>query len=170
MFIKPAIFLALGLSVLSVQADSPLKQLGDRLVGNWTEEGIRASDYTGISVKGESFTITVSCRWSAGQVALLCEGGDSRVGWLNFYWWDAGSKQVRFISVNSGGNSYMGTIAIQGKKHVWVSTGTLADGRPVEYSGETLFENNGETRTDLCANVIDGVRSEFRDTYKRVRE
>ncbi len=170
MFIKLVAFLVLALCIPSVQADSPLKEIGDQLVGNWTEEGIWASDYPGVGVKGEPFTITVSCRWSAGQMAFVCEGGDGRVSWSNFYWWDAGSNQVRYIGANSGGSSEMGTITIQGKKHVWASAGTLADGRPVEYSGETLFEDTGDTRIDIGANVIDGVRSAFRDTYKRVEE
>ena len=151
------------------QTANPLKDVGDVLVGKWTGEGIYAADYPGIGKKGEKFTSTMTCRWTAGQAALACEGGEnSKSTGITLYWWDAGSKQVRYAGANSGGNSDQGTIAKQGAKLVWASVGAFADGRRVEYKGETLLQDNGNTRIEVGATILGGARNEFRDTYKRV--
>ena len=56
----------------------------------------------------------------------------------------------------------------QGAKLVWASAGSFADGRQVTYKGETTFQDNGNTRIETGATTLNGVRNEFRDTYKRV--
>ena len=150
------------------QAGTPLKDVGDILVGRWTGEGIYAADYPGIGKKGEKFTSTITCRWVAGQAAVQCEGVENKTTWTAFYWWDAGSKQVKTLGVNSGGNYDEGTITKQGTKLVYASAGSFADGRRVEYKGEMTFQDNGNTRIDTGATILNGVRNEFRDTYKRV--
>lgn len=51
---------------------------------------------------------------------------------------------------------------------VWASARSFADGRRVEYRGETIFQDNGNTRIEAGATILNGVRNEFRATYKRV--
>lgn len=149
-------------------APMPLNDIGLLLVGSWTGEGVFAADYPGVGKKGEKFTSTVTCRWTAGRAAIACEGKDNQATWSAMYWWDAGAKVVRTVAVNSGGNFDQGTVAKEGAKLVWSSTGSFADGRRVEYKGETLFQDDGKTRIEAGATILGGVRSEFRDTYKRV--
>jgi hypothetical protein len=150
------------------QVGTPLKDIGDLIVGRWTGEGIYAADYPGIGKKDERFTSTITCRWIAGQAAIECEGVENKSTWTAFYWWDAASKQAKYVGVNSGGNYDQGTITKQGAKLVWASAGSFADGRRVEYKGETAFQDNGNTRIETGAVILNGVRNEFRDTYKRV--
>jgi hypothetical protein len=57
------------------QAGTPLKDVGDLLVGRWTGEGTYAADYPGLGKKGEKFTSAYTCRWVSGQAAIECEGG-----------------------------------------------------------------------------------------------
>jgi hypothetical protein len=159
---------ALSASPAPQQAGTPLKDIGDLLIGRWTGEGIYAADYPGIGKKGEKFTSTHTCRWIAGQAAIGCEGVENKNTWTAFYWWDPGSKQVKYVGVNSGSNCHEGTITKQGAKLVWASAGSFADGRRVEYKGETTFQDNGNTQIEAGATILNGVRNEFRDTYKRV--
>ena len=150
------------------QVGTPLKDIGDLIIGRWTGEGIYAADYPGVGKKGEKFTSTVTCRWVAGQAAVQCEGVENKTTWTTFYWYDALSKQVKYVDANSGGNYAEGTMTKQGAKLVWASAGILADGRQVAYKGETTFQDNGNTRIETGATILNGVRNEFRDTYKRV--
>ena len=159
---------AVSASPVPQQAGTPLKDVGDLLVGRWTGEGIYAADYPGIGKKGEKFTSTITCRWVAGQAAVQCEGVENKSMWTTFFWYEAVSKQVKYVDANSGGNYAEGTITKQGAKLVWASAGSLADGRRVEYKGETLFQDNGNTRIEIGATILNGVRNEFRDTFKRV--
>ena len=83
------------------------------------------------------------------------------------YWWDAAAEQIKTVGVNSGGNHDEGTIEKQGAKLVWESSGSFADGQRVQYKGETIFEDNGNTKINVGATILDGVRNEFRDVYRR---
>ena len=159
---------AVPVSVIGRQASSPsLQAVGDMLVGNWTGEGVFAADYPGVGKKGEKFTATQTCKWAAGKSALACEGRANQSSWTGLTLWDPAAKQVRTMSVDSAGEFDQGIISKQGDKLVWSSTGHFADGRLVEYKGETLFQDNGNTRIEAGATVLAGVRSEFRDTYKK---
>lgn len=160
---------AVSMSTLaSAQGSSGLGDVGSLIVGDWTGEGIYAADYPGVGKKGEKFTTTHSCRWAAGRAAISCEGTWGNTPWVGSYWWDPVAKQVRSLRVNSGGNYDQGTISKQGPKLVWASAGSFSDGRNVEYRGETVFENNGNSFIDIGATILGGVRNEFRDTFKRV--
>jgi len=149
-------------------AATPLKDIGDLIVGKWTGEGTYSADYPGVGKKGEKFTSTSTCRWTAGQAAITCEGRENTSTWTSLYWWDSGSKEIKVIGVNPGGNFDVGTIAKQGAKLVWASAGSFADGRRVEYKYEVTFQDNGNTRVETGATILAGVRNEFREIYKRV--
>lgn len=169
MFVKSCAVFVLAIAAAPTHAAAPLEDYSNLLVGDWTEEGIYAADYPGIGKKGEKFTVTVGCRWTAGRSAIACEGRDARRDWTSLYWWDAGSKQIRSVDANSGGNSDICTTAKQGAKYLWTCAGSFADGRPVKYEGQTLVEDGGNTRIDVGATILEGSRSEFRDTYRRVK-
>ncbi|MBA7691334.1 hypothetical protein ES703_99877 [subsurface metagenome] len=159
---------ALSVSPIPQQVGSPLKDVGDLIVGEWTGEGIYAADYPGVGKKGEPFTSTHTCQWTAGEAAVACEGSGSGSTWTALYWWDAGAKQVMYVGVNSGGNYDQGTFAKKGAKLVWESSGYFADGQPVTFKGETIFEDDGDTQIAVGATILDGAPSEFRDIYRRV--
>jgi len=48
---------------------------------------------------------------------------------------------------------------------VWASAGSFADGRRVEYKAETTFQENGNTRIEAGAVILNNLRNEYRDTY-----
>ena len=146
---------------------SQLQAIGDLMVRTWTGEGVFAADYPGVGKKGDKFTSTATCRWAAGKAAIACEGKDNQATWTSLYFWDPAVKQVRLTAVNSGGNFDQGTVTKQGDKLVGSTAGSFADGRKVEYKWETTFAQNGSVRVETGATILNGVRSEFRDTYKK---
>lgn len=154
--------------VAGQEGASALGDVGALIVGNWTGEGVYAADYPGIGKKGEKFATTHLCRWTTGRAVIICEGSGKKSTWTTVYWWDAGAKQVKYLGLDSGGNSAQGTVAKQGAKLVWASAGSFADGTKVEYKGETTVQDNGNTYIEAGATILGGVPSEFRDTFRRV--
>lgn len=159
---------ALSASPTPQQAGTPLKDVGDLIVGRWMAEVTWAVDYPGIGKKGEKVTGYNVCRWIVDRTAIECEWLLGETTGKAIYWWDAASKQVKVFGLDSGGNWDEGTISKQGPKLVVASSGSFADGRRVEYKWETTFQDNGNTRINTGATILGGVRNEFRDTYKRV--
>ncbi len=168
--ISVTVLFAVALSASSgpQQLNTPLKDIGDLIIGEWSGEGIYAADYPGVGKKGEPFTSNHTCEWIVNQAAIRCDGTGFSLSSTSLYWWDAASKQVRNVGVNSGGNYAEGTVAKEGAKLVWEASGSFADGQLVTYKGETTFRDDGNTQISVGATILDGVRNEFRDIYKRV--
>ena len=145
-----------------------LNELGDLLIGRWRWEINLAVDYPGVGKKGEQVVGFETCRWIADRNAIECAFAYGKATETWFYWWDAGSKQIKSLGLDSGGNWYEGTISKQGDKLVWKVGGSFADGRPAQVQSETTFEDSGDTRVIVGATIVGGVRNEFRDVGKRV--
>ena len=145
-----------------------LDELGDLLIGRWRWEINLATDYPGVGKKGDKVAGYETCRSMADRTAIECEFlfGKATETW--FFWWDASSKRIKSLGLDSGGNWYEGTISKQGTKLVWMVSGSFADGRPAQVESETTFEDNGDTRVIAGATIVGGVRNEFRDVGRRV--
>jgi hypothetical protein len=150
------------------QAGTPLKEIGDLLVGRWMFEITWAVDYPGLGKKGEKVIGYEVCRWIADRAALECEFMGGKANGKSTYWWDATSKQVRVLDVDSGGNWAEGTVSKQGPKLACVLSGGIIDGNRVEYKWEISFQDSGNTRISEGATILNGVRNPFKDTHKRV--
>jgi hypothetical protein len=153
----------------SPQAPASFQEIGDLIVGEWTGEGVWAADYPGFGTKGDSFTSTHTCRWAVGNQAIVCEGVAGGPTWTSLHFWDPVAEQVRVVAVNSGGNYDQGTVVKQGDRLVTETSGAFADGQLVQYKWESIFENDGNTMVQMGATILDGVPTEFRDIYQRVR-
>ena len=167
-----AFLVAVGLQAQSPapqQAVTPLKDIGDLLVGRWTAESTFAADFPGLGKKGDKFTTTFTCRWVAGQAAIQCEGVLNKGTSAAFYWWNAASKQVKYVGMDSSGRCREGTITKQqGAKIAWEMAGSFVNGQRFEGKGEATFQDNGNTRIEAGTVTVNGVRNEYRDTYRRV--
>ncbi len=152
----------------SRQLTTPLQELGDLLVGRWTSDVTWAVDYPGLGQKGEKVTGFDVWRRTADGRALECDWLLGATCGRTLLWWDASAQQIRTLDINSGGNWAQGTVTKRGTKWAWATAGRFADGRRVEYQSETTFADDGRSRVDAGATILDGVRNEFRDTFKRV--
>lgn len=150
------------------QSRAPIKEFGDLIVGRWISDVTWAVDYPGLGKKGEKVTGFDAWRWVVDGAALECDWLLGATSGRTIMWWDASTKQVRTLDVDSGGNWSGGTVVKQDAKWVWVRKGSFADGRNVEYRSETTFQDNGRTRVDAGATILGGVRNEYRDIFKRV--
>ena len=150
------------------QANTPLKELGDLIIGRWTSDVTWAVDYPGLGKKGEKVTGFDVWRWTVDGAALECDWLLGATSGRTLMWWDASAKQIRTLDIDSGGNWAQGTIAKQATKWVWATAGSFADGRRVEYQSEMTFSDSGRSRVNAGATILGGVRNEFRDTFKRV--
>lgn len=165
---------AVGAAVVLVAAPAPkqastaLQELGDLLVGRWKSDVTWAVDYPGLGKKGEKVVGFDVWKRTADRAALECDWLLGDTCGRTLLWWDASTKQIRTLDVNSGGNWAQGTVTKQGTKWVWATAGSFADGRRVEYQSETTFADNGGSRVDAGATILEGVRNEFRDVFRRV--
>jgi hypothetical protein len=166
-FALPAIVLALPVRS-HAQTPAPLKQVGDMIVGRWMGEVTWAVDYPGVGRKGEKVTSYSVCRWTADNMGIECEDLSGKATGKSLVWYDASAKIVRQAGFDSGGNWSMGTLTPKGTTLVFESAGSFADGRKVQYKGETTFQDGGNTQIAVGATILDGKRNEFRDVAHRV--
>lgn len=149
-------------------ASTPLKELGDLLVGRWIADVTWAVDYPGVGKKGEKVVGFDVWKWTTDGAALECDWLLGATSGRTVLWWDAAAKQIKTLDIDSGGNWAQGTLTKQGAKWVWATAGSFADGRKVEYQSEMTFSDNGAGRVNAGATILAGVRNEFRDVFKRV--
>ena len=148
--------------------DTPLKEVGNLLIGRWMSEITWAVDYPGIGKKGEKVTGYTVYRWIADGTAIECEWYAGKTTGKVLWGWDASSKQIKIFGLDSGGRWDEGTISKQGSKFVGTSAGSFMDGQRVDYKWEMTFQDDGNTLIETGATILAGVRNEFRDVFKRV--
>ncbi|MEQ1691672.1 MAG: hypothetical protein ABMA00_10320 [Gemmatimonas sp.] len=144
-----------------------MEAFGGALAGNWVGEGSFVEDVQGIGKKGEKFASTLTCVWAAGRAALRCDGKEPQSTWVILYFWDAGTRQIRYVGVNSGGGSSLGTVAGRGPKFVATETGASADGGKLDATYEIAFEEGGNTRIDTGSTTVNRAKTPWRDVYRK---
>ena len=147
--------------------------IGMRHIGTWVGSGVYSTDFPGVAKKGEKFTTTSTCIWTAGRSAILCQDFDRnqrKENGLQLIYWDPAMKKLRMTLVDSGGNFDQGIGLIEGDKLVWESVGNFADGRPVKFQWNTTFKDEGNTQVHAGSVTVEGKRSYFSYAVKRVRK
>lgn len=146
---------------------------GMRHVGTWVGSGVYSTDFPGVAKKGDKFTTTSTCSWTAARSAILCqgvEGVERKENGIQLIYWDPAKKKLRMTLVDSGGNFDEGIGSIETDKLVWQSFGSFADGRPVKFEWTTTFADNGNTQVHAGFVTVDGARSRFSYSVKRVAQ
>lgn len=142
-----------------------------RHIGTWVGSGVYSTDFPGVAKKGDKFTTTSTCSWTAGRSAILCqgvEGVERKENGVQLIYWDPAKKKLRMTLVDSGGNFDQGIGSIETDKLVWQSVGNFADGRPVKFEWTTTFGDNGNTQFHAGFVIVHGARSRFSYSVKRV--
>ena len=150
------------------KAGNPLNELGALLVGRWMGEVTLAYDYPGIGKKGEKLSEYDINKWIADDAAIETEWFAGKTTGKAIYAWDAASKQIKVIGVDSSGRLGQSTVTKQGGKWVYSSTGSFADGRRFESKGSLTFLDNGSTYIEEGTVIVGNEKNDYRDTYKRV--
>ena len=147
--------------------------VGRRHVGTWVGSGVYSTDFPGVAKKGDRFTTTSTCSWTAGRSAILCqgvEGVEGKENGIQLIYWDPAKKKLRMTLVDSGGNFDEGIGSIETDKVVRQSFGSFADGRPVKFEWTTTFAENGNTQVHAGYVTVDGAKSRFSYSVKRVAQ
>ena len=147
--------------------------VGMRHVGTWVGSGVYSTDFPGVAKKGDKFTTTSTCSWTSGRSAILCqgvEGVERKENGIQLIYWDPAKKKLRMTLVDSGGNFDQGIGSIETDKLVWQSVGNFADGRPVKFEWTTTFTDNGNTQVHAGFVTVDGAKSRFSYSVKRVAQ
>lgn len=147
---------------------TPLKEIGDVLVGRWTSEVVWAVDYPGLGKKGEKVMGYETMNWIIDGQALEGNWITGKTIGKFIIWWDASREQIKVLSLDSSGRTSEGTITKKGRTFIGKASGSFNDGRKVSYEWKTSLQDNGNTRIESGATILNGVRNEFRDVFKRV--
>jgi hypothetical protein len=158
---------ALSSAGLQRSAEGRLDTFGRAMVGTWTGAATFTEDIPGVGKKGEKYSTTLVCSWAAGRAAVRCDGKEPQSTWAMLYYWDAGSRQIGYIGVNSGGGSGLGTVARGATSYTATEVGSTADGSRLDATYEIVFGNDGKSRTDTGTTIIKGVRTAWRDVYTK---
>ena len=154
-------------------ASMEFQAFGMRHIGTWAGSGVYSTDFPGVAKKGDKFTTTSTCSWTAGRSAILCqgvEGVERKENGIQLIYWDPAKKKLRMTLVDSGGNFDQGIGSIETDKLVWQSFGNFADGRPVKFEWTTTFADNDNTQVHTGFVTVDGARSRFSYSVKRVTQ
>jgi hypothetical protein len=151
-----------------VAAPQTLKEIGELFVGRWIGEVTWAVDYPGVGKKGEKVSAYIVCSWVNDGNTLQCVQYAGQSTGRGLTWWDAASKEIKNLWIDSGGNWDLGTITKQGMKWAGQSSGGFPDGRQVQYKWEWTFEDGGNRFTSTGATILAGAENPFRDVFRKV--
>lgn len=149
-------------------ANAALKEFGDHFIGRWITDITWAADLPGLGKEGERLKGYEIYRWIVDGKAVEDEWYLGPIVGKILHWWDAASRQIKIMGLDSSGRTWEGVITIQGEKFIGTAEGSLEDGQRFAYKWEVSFENNGNTQISAGVLILNGVQSEFRDVYKRV--
>jgi hypothetical protein len=138
-------------------------------VGRWVGQMTWVADWPGQGKKGEKVTAYVEYRLSEDGNALITKffGGSGSSSSIIVY--DAGAKQIKEVSVDSGGTVTLNTYSkVNSTKWAQTSTGSLADGTKYEGKYEANITDNGNTWNWSGTTIIGGKKQDdLHDVWRR---
>ena len=122
------------------------QEWGKRLEGRWVVKVTFIADWPGQEKKqGEEITSHAIYRWVADRRGLeeVSIAGNSEARRLHY--WDAGSRQIKILSVDSGGTTFVVSFGRKGDRWPWTAIGHLPDGTKMEGKGENTLTADGNS-------------------------
>ena len=145
------------------------KQWCDAWKGRWIGEVTWVADWPGLGKKGDKVTAYLEATTiedGNGMVAKFFGGNGS--GTVVFAY-DAVAKQIKSMTIVSGG--FTGTAILYKKDGKWVqeSRGSLPDGKTTKGTSLHTYSDGGNTLTITGSGTVDGKpNDEQRDVWRRV--
>src|SRR5262245_20629955 len=133
-----AVFLALAIRSASA-ADSPLQPLGWLVGGTWVAE-LKPP-------KGDPLTVQMKVQWTehkqAIRYAIVFKTKDSEfTQYEGTYYWHPGSKEIRMLQIDRGGQVTESVVTINDKKWDLKNTLTRTDGTKQEQRAELVRDGD----------------------------
>jgi hypothetical protein len=149
-------------------ADDLLKEYGDLIVGRWVGKVKLIADWPGTGKQGEIVVGHLAVRWISDKKGLEDEWFGGNGTGKSIYVWDAKSKKIKQVGVDSGGTVAEWYIWKEKGKWVFEGGGCLADGEKFQGKGTVDVEDDGNTFTYVGSFTMDGKKLlDLRDVYKR---
>jgi hypothetical protein len=139
--------------------------------GRWISDVTWIADWPGFGKRGDTVTGYWETRMDIDGKVFVARfyGGNGTARGMRFY--DPGARQIRAISVNSGGRA---TDAIFWKENGewWTKgTATLANGSKVQHTLRLILSDGGNTHAWRGTVTVDGKETDkLTDVWRRVSE
>jgi hypothetical protein len=141
---------------------------GNRLQGRWVGKITLIADWPGYDKKkGEVVQGLVTYRWCVGKKAIEESALEGQAECRRLHFWDAGTKQIKIVNIDSGGTSWTACIGRDGDKWPWTVEGHLPDGSKMEGTGVDTLKADGEFIVDGTV-LVGGVKQPpLHDVYQK---
>jgi hypothetical protein len=137
--------------------------------GRWVGEFTWVTDWPGMGKRGDRVTAYAECKVIADGNALsgTFYGGNGSSNWITVF--DAATKQIKGLSVNSGGNAWNSVFFKNGDSWSCIETGSKADGAKIESKLTITVSDNGNTHVWTGSVTVGGKKvDEVHNVWRRV--
>jgi len=146
-----------------------LKEIGDLLVGRWTAESTFAADFPGWEkrvISSRLLSPAVGCRSGCNSMRRSPKQG--HLGGILLVECGIKAGQVCRHGFEWQVPRRAPSRSSRRAKIAWEMAGSFVNGQRFEGKGEQHSRITGNTRIEAGTVTVNGVRNEYRDTYKRV--
>ena len=148
------------------------RELGELMVGRWVGDVKYVADWPGQEQgRGKSVVAYIDYQWVLDKKAIEATSIDGNASSREFDYWDAPTKQIKFVIVSTNGYTLEGvTWKKSAKVFGWrITGGGVVDGRAHGGTGETRFSEDGRTMTITGDTTLGGVKNDpLKDVYKKL--
>ncbi len=144
-------------------------EFGRRMEGRWVGQVKLIHDWPGHDKrKGDVITSNSTVRWVADKRGLeeVSLGGGSEGRSLHF--WDAAARQIKIVTTNSGGHTWVVNVGRQGDRWPWTLKGSLKDGAVFEGIGVVVFPGDGKYVIEGKCTIGGKPTDPLHDVYTKV--
>ena len=142
------------------------------MVGRWVGDMKYVADWPGQEQgRGKSVVAYIDYQWVLDKKAIEATSIDGNASSREFDYWDAPTKQIKFVIVSTNGYTLEGvTWKKSAKVFGWrITGGGVVDGRAHGGTGETRFSEDGRTMTITGDTTLGGVKNDpLKDVYKKL--
>jgi hypothetical protein len=156
-------------ALATASAETPLSELGDLLVGQWTGQASLIDHVPESGDAREKVAAELTYCWVTEGKVLKGEWkrGPVSASWLLM--WDPAAQVIKATGGRSDGNAWQGVIIKKGNEWIEETEGVLDDGSKVTSRFVTLFQNDNTQIIWEGEFSIDGEKQEsIRDVYHKV--
>ncbi len=137
--------------------------------GRWVGKMVLVADWPGFGKKGDKVTAYEEAALIEGGKALLTKQMSGNATSTTITYFDAGTNEIRLVSVGSAGNVFAGVISKRSAdRWSFKASGSITSGEKVEGDLTVTISNGGETQTWTGDLKIDGKPSDpLNDVWMR---
>jgi hypothetical protein len=165
------IFMSTSVLIGQTSTRAEFEEYCKAMEGRWVGDVTWIADWPGYGKKGDN----VTCYWESRIIAdgnALSEvyyGGNGMATGITYF--DAGTKQIKGVSVSSGGTVWNWMLFKKEGKWQSHNTGSNPDGSKIEEKNTLTISNDGNTGTWTGTGTIGGEKMDpLHDVWQRASQ